>query len=319
MSRGLKLAAGLALLLVPFAFVDWAATLAALAGAAPLPLVLALLALSANIPLSALKWTLLLHVQGIRPGFLAALQAYWIGSFFSNYLPSNVSGDVVRLVVLRAEGRRAEAASSILVERLIGLVVLVALAVLALTLRPAYFDRFGLLELLWLLVLGLAGTMALALVAGEPLGRWLQRCAGGRNGIAYRLMAIVARVALALAVYRRRPMVVLGALALSLPFYGILILFQYLILGALGASLPLAEVALIAPLVQLVGLLPLAPNGLGLVEGAFVLFFVQAGVAPEVALAGALLRRILSVAVSLVGGLIWLQRAPAARPARAEG
>ena len=132
-------------------------------------------------------------------------------------------------------------------------------------------------------------------------------------------MTIVARVALALAVYRRRPMVVLGALALSLPFYGILILFQYLILDALGARLPLAEVALIAPLVQLVGLLPLAPNGLGLVEGAFVLFFVQAGVAPEVALAGALLRRILSFAVSLVGGLIWLQRSPAARPARAEG
>ena len=48
MSRGLKLAAGLALLLVPFAFVDWAATLAALAGAAPLPLLLALLALSAT-------------------------------------------------------------------------------------------------------------------------------------------------------------------------------------------------------------------------------------------------------------------------------
>jgi uncharacterized membrane protein YbhN (UPF0104 family) len=103
--------------------------------------------ISAAIFRGALKWSLLLRVQGMRPGFGAALEACWTGSFVSNYLPSNVSGDVVRLIVLRTEGRRPEIASSILVERLTGLVVLVALAAGALALRPGHFDDFGLLPL----------------------------------------------------------------------------------------------------------------------------------------------------------------------------
>ena len=169
MVRTLKLALGALLLLVPLVFVDWAATADALLGAALLPLALALPLLALNMPLSAFKWSLLLRVQGMRPGFGAALEAYWIGSFFSNYLPSNVSGDVVRLMVLRAEGRRPEITSSILVERLTGLVVLVALAAGALALRPGHFDDFGLLPLLWLMVLSLAVSLAFA--AGEPLAR----------------------------------------------------------------------------------------------------------------------------------------------------
>lgn len=306
MTRWLKFAAGGLLLAIPFAFVDWRATAAALLTAALLPLLLTLPLLVANMLLSAAKWDLLLRVQSIRPGFSAALQAYWIGSFFSNYLPSNVSGDVVRLIVLRAEGRRAEAASSILVERLTGLVVLVALAGLALALRPDHFDRFGLLPLLWLMVLGLAVAITLTFTAGEPLARALQNLAGRWSGFASRLLTIFARVSAALAIYRRRPGPLVVALALSVPFYGISIGFQFLLLDAVGADLGFFEVALVAPVVQLIGLLPLAPNGLGLVEGAFVLFYMQAGVPAELALAAALLRRALSFAVSLIGGVIWL-------------
>ena len=308
MAGWLKLALGAFLLLVPFAFVDWAPTFDALLSADLVPLAAAFLVLASNMPLSAFKWQLLLHVQGLRPGLPAALQAYWIGSFFSNYLPSNVSGDVVRLMVLRAEGRRAEVASSILVERLTGLAVLVALAILALGLRPEHFERFGLLPLLWLMVGGLAFAIGLVLTAGERLARRLESLAAGRSGLAHKLMKITARLAAALAAYRRRPGALVVAFALSVPFYAVLIAFQALVLHAVGADLPLLEVALVVPLVQLVGLLPLAPNGLGLVEGAFVLFYVQAGVPAELALAAAILRRAVSFAVSLLGGPLWLVR-----------
>ena len=61
--RWLKFAAGGLLLLVPFAFVDWRATADALLTAAIGPLALALPLLTSNMPLSAFKWNLLLHVQ----------------------------------------------------------------------------------------------------------------------------------------------------------------------------------------------------------------------------------------------------------------
>ena len=45
---------------------------------------------------------------------------------------------------------------------------------------------------------------------------------------------------------------------------------------------------------------------LGLAEGAFVLFYTQMGVPADQAFAAALLRRLVSTALSMPGGLLWL-------------
>ena len=47
-------------------------------------------------------------------------------------------------------------------------------------------------------------------------------------------------------------------------------------------------------------------NGLFLAEGAFVLVYASVGVAPETALAAAILRRLVDLANSGFGGLLWL-------------
>ena len=55
-------------------------------------------------------------------------------------------------------------------------------------------------------------------------------------------------------------------------------------------------------MIPLVSLLPLTLDGIGVVEGAFVLFYAAAGAPPEAALAAAMLRRPGTLAVSTVGG-----------------
>jgi hypothetical protein len=51
-------------------------------------------------------------------------------------------------------------------------------------------------------------------------------------------------------------------------------------------------------------------NGLGVAEGVFVLLYVQLGVDPETALAAAVLRRVVDLANSGLGGLFWLVQRP---------
>ena len=116
----LKPIIGIILLLALLLFVDWKETGAIIRESDRTLLAIALVLLLVNMPLSSVKWELLLRYQDVRAGFFPALRAYWIGSFFSNYLPSSVGGDVVRLFVLRAEGKKAEVASSILVDALQG-------------------------------------------------------------------------------------------------------------------------------------------------------------------------------------------------------
>jgi uncharacterized protein (TIRG00374 family) len=321
MVRWVKLAIGVGLLAALAVTMDWREIGVALARADILTLAAATFVLGLNMPISSFKWGLLLQAQGIRPGQLAMLRAYWIGSFAGNYLPGNVGGDVVRAVVIGCRDRLAEVVSSIVVERLTGLLMLLLLAAACLLAAPAPFAAVGLLVPLWLLVLGLLATlagMALATLFAEPL---LARFAS-RAGLAGRVAGKALKLSRAAGRYQRRPRLLLATVLVSAVFYLILVLFQLLVLKAVGAPVGLAQVALIAPMIPLVGMLPIAPNGLGLVEVAFTVLYNQLGVPEEIAFAAALLRRAIAVLVSLVGGLFWLAeprelRAAAEEPAAA--
>ena len=147
-------AAGLLGLLL--AWVDWRDS-AEILWEAQLSLVAAAtVAVVTGMVLSTWKWLLLLRANQIPLRGTAALECYWIGNFFSNYLPTNVGGDVVRYALLRHFGRPAQVAASLLVERLTGFLVLVALVTLALWARPAYYAIHVLQAVLWLAVGGAA-------------------------------------------------------------------------------------------------------------------------------------------------------------------
>jgi len=76
---------------------------------------------------------------------------------------------------------------------------------------------------------------------------------------------------------------------------------------AVGAKIQVTEAAVVAPVVLAVGLLP-SINGLGTVELTFVVLFGLMGVDPEVALAIAILRRLVMLGLSLVGGVLYSAR-----------
>jgi uncharacterized protein (TIRG00374 family) len=314
----IKLLIGVVLLTAPLLFLDWRELLRVVLEADASWILAATLGLVLNMPLSSVKWGLLLRAHGIAVGQLALLRAYWIGAFASNYLPSSIGGDVVRAVVIRTQGGLAEVASSILVERLTGLAVLILLSAGALAARPEPFRALGLLLPLWLLVLAAAGVVLGVAAGGRPSARLLDRLADAGQRTVRRLAVKLLKLVSATNGYRQAWRLVLAAMLTSLPFYGILILFQYGLLKAVGASVSFAEVACIAPLVPLIALIPVSINGLGLTEGAFTLFFMQIGVPAETAFAAALLRRAISVLVSLVGGLFWLlePRQPGPRGSR---
>jgi hypothetical protein len=95
-----------------------------------------------------------------------------------------------------------------------------------------------------------------------------------------------------------------------------MVLFQYCVIRSVGGDVSLLEVALITPLIAVVSFVPISINALGVAESAFVLFFSQAGLSPEEALAAAVLRRVLMTGYSLVGGVMWLREKPRLGSAR---
>ena len=302
--------------------VDLDEAAAALARARPLPLATALAASVLGVLVSAEKWRGLLLAAGVRLSLAACARLYWVGMFASNLLPTSVGGDAARLMLTPAPGRRAAVAGSILVERLTGFLVMLGLCTLGLALRPAYFDAPGLRNAFLAAVLALdLGVVAALLAPGllvPPLARLAGRLPPG--GIPGRAVAAAGRVAAAVAAQARDPAALARALGFSVLFYGTIIVAQHAVLRAAGADVSLLEVALVAAVVPLIAMAPVSLNGLGVAEGVFVLLYIQLGVDPGAALAAAVLRRLVDLANSGLGGPLWLafRAGPAAGRSRTE-
>src|SRR5262245_10820536 len=137
---------------------------------------LALVLQLGGVLISALKWWLLLRASGHPTPYLWAVRIYLVGQFFSNFLPTQIGGDAVRVYYLtRRIGRPAIAIASVFVERITGFLALTLIGAAALGLSA---DRLNnapqlLLGLIGCLLVA-GGGLVVALAA--PWGvRWLTR------------------------------------------------------------------------------------------------------------------------------------------------
>jgi glycosyltransferase 2 family protein len=302
--RALRSVGGVILLALLLYFLNWKESLLLLLNADPLPIILVVFLFPITVLISSIKWWMLLRIQHAGASLVSLFRYYWIGSFISNFLPSSVGGDVSRLMFFRKSGHLAQVAASIIVERLTGLAMLVVLCVVALIGRPDYFDSYGLLPLLWCLVVGCAVLLLLVFRVGAGVSALLERLLRGRGDYVQSFRVKLEKVIGAALYYRGKSNVLAGTLVLSILFYAVVFFGQYLILIALGAQFPLLKVFFVAPIVSLVSLIPLFPGGIGIAEGACVFFYTQAGLLPAEALALAVMGRFLLILLSSIGGLL---------------
>ncbi|MGE3290923.1 MAG: lysylphosphatidylglycerol synthase transmembrane domain-containing protein [Geminicoccaceae bacterium] len=275
----------------------------------------ALLVSMAGSAVSAEKWRGLLNASQIRISFGLAARLYWIGSFFSNFLPSSIGGDAVRLMLTPAPGRLNHVAGSILLERVTGLVVLLAITCLGLAVAPWTAPRLAAGHLLLPLVGGLALASTAVLLLPRRAAAFLALVRSHVPRFLRRPVRIAERLAWTVARQTRDRGAILRALVLSVPFYATVVLAQYFCLRAVGADIPLLYALLFGAGIQLLAVLPVSINGLGVSEGAFVALYATFGVTVWAALAAALVRRLVDLANSALGGLLWLAyRADAGSP-----
>src|SRR5512142_1488479 len=131
-STVLKVGVSIGLILFVFSRVPLAEVGSQLASASPVLLVLAFAAYVVAMTLNAVKWQILLRAQGIRIPFPALLRFQFIGFFFNNLPSATVAGDVMRGYGLaRYTDRTADAAVSVIVDRIIGLTAYMATAAVA--------------------------------------------------------------------------------------------------------------------------------------------------------------------------------------------
>ena len=258
--------------------------------------------------ISAWRWGVLLHAQHVTVGLGALLRSYLVATFFNNFLPSNIGGDVIRVRdTARAAGSKTRAATVVLVDRGIGLLALVLIAAvgasMATTASPA-MAAFG-PGLLWL-AFGV-GTLAGGVVLMRPhaMGRLLAPLKTlHQEWVEERISRLVS----ALARFRESPSALALGFAGGIVVQVVLVLFYAAIAQAILVPIPIAHLAVLIPLSFILQMAPVSVNGLGVREATFSFYFARLGLPLESALALSFLGVALVMLFSLSGGVANLTR-----------
>src|SRR5690606_32996369 len=127
--------------------------------------------------LSAWRWLVLLRAQDVHLPLGTLIASFLVATFFNNFLPSNIGGDVVRVGdTARAAGSKTLAATVVLLDRGIGLLGLVLVAALGATLSADVAVHAAIGGPVWLWFLLLAGLLLSAplVIAPERVTRLLK-------------------------------------------------------------------------------------------------------------------------------------------------
>lgn len=300
-------------------------------------LVLGLLFSFVMVAVSCWKWWLILGYQGTAIPFRVLYRWYFIGYFYSNFLPSNLGGDVARAwLVGRRCGSGSVALVSVFAERFTGMMVLLALAMI-LPFSAGDPWRHPAVWTIMALALGLFLVLILLLTLGPATARstWMghllarlrhllradqpeRRTARIWNGIADRLGTLMSKGTQLLQVMKARPAAFFWIMALSLLFYVFTLVNVMLAYRAFGLWPNMASIAAILPVALLVAMLPISLGNLGVAEGAYVFYFGLTGLAGELTLAMGLFLRLKVLFLGFIG-LILHMREPSVPPKRPPG
>ncbi|MGC9394692.1 MAG: lysylphosphatidylglycerol synthase transmembrane domain-containing protein [Anaerolineae bacterium] len=251
-----------------------------------------------GIVIRVFRWRALLHGLGVTPPLRLLLKLYLVGNFFNAVLPSGFGGDVVRVVELAQQEQRSAAIGTVIVDRLTGILSLMALGLVVLPftrgLAPWLVGTF--------IVVAVGGLLGGALLLE---GRLLRRLTA-RMPPALSLAGQGKLADIYAAVSGSGARAIWQALALSTLFNLVNIAVYWLCGLAVGIDVPLGFYFVFVPLLSLTLLIPISVGGLGARDWVAQPLFGSVGV-PAAAAAGLTLAvYAVMLAIGLIGLAIYL-------------
>ena len=255
------------------------------------------------------RWHVLLRAMDLPTSFARTFRGFFIGQFFNAFLFGACGGDLARAVFAAHDHseKRAEAVTSVFLDRAIGLVVTLLFGCALILSRLRFFAAQAEARLaLVLMGIFLLATLAfLVLFFGRNLFDrlpWLERLQ--RRG---RIGPLLRRAYDALFLFRQNARHLLGPALLSLANLLLLAVATAALARALDIPLAFADLLAVFPVITVLAAIPLTPGSLGVRETLYVQLLHPFGILPGPALMLSLLGFLAATIWSLFGGLLFLR------------
>lgn len=263
-------------------------------------IVIVFLCMILGVMISTYKWQILLSIHGIHFDFGMLQRYYFTSVFFNNFLPTTIGGDSYRIYkTLENTHSRAGAVVAVFTERATGIW---ALLVLGFAGGIALFLQKN-TDIPWLgIVLGTFGVLIVIpfifVIFSKSVVPWVS---ARKN-----FPRILKKALEHFDDYRRQPGRTFQIILISIFYHLFALSWMVVLLKAIGATTSIYNLVVAVAISNLVAILPISINGIGLMDGSFIYVMGELGMNYEPALIFMLLVRTLLIPLSLIGGLFYL-------------
>ena len=303
----LKLTVSVGLLAILFSRVDVARLWSVARQASTTWLASALGLYAVMVLASAWRWGLLLAAQNVRLPFRALTSSFLVATFFNNFLPSNIGGDVVRVAdTAPAAGSKTLATTVVLLDRGIGLLGLVLIAALGASTTSRLADGGPVPPvLLWAGFVVAMAVLTPALLMPHLFARLFRPLRALHPAWVDERLS---RLTLALSRFGEAPGALAACFGGAVLVQAVLVGFYVAIANSMRIPVGFAELAVIVPVTFIVQMVPLSMNGFGVREATFGFYFTRLGLPLESALLVSFMGAALIMVFSLTGAVAYLTR-----------
>ena len=267
--------------------------------------------------LAAIRWWFLLLVQGVHLPLSSVTAITFIGQFFNSFLLGAIGGDIIKAVYLQkyAPHQRTHATLSIIMDRVIGLFILIGASLIAIPWQFQYLMQNGQVHSVMFaltVTFAMSALMGLALIL-IPFHRMPPRIRALLNKIPHRHV-----FKLVMSGFRQHGVALkqtLASITVGIALTAVLVAAGYCIALGIGLTVSYLQMLVIMTVVICAISLPISIGGHGVREGVFMLMFAafglinvnqQTGRGGELAILFSLLFFAIPLIWSMVGGIIYL-------------
>ncbi|MEW6221087.1 MAG: lysylphosphatidylglycerol synthase transmembrane domain-containing protein [Thermodesulfobacteriota bacterium] len=276
------------------------AVLQQLARVEPLPFGLSLAAFFGGLVFLAVRLRLILLAHRASITTRQVYHLNLVALFFNNVLPSSLGGEAVKAYYLyRGTGGLLASFGAVLMDRICGLLTVVLVGSLSLALWAQDLASERIVRSLE--VLAAVTVVALLVLFNRTISDWVHRARVPL--LPPQVTAMLRDLFATIHFYRHRPLVLLGAVGLSVAGQFFFVLNIYYLAVSLGIAIPLTFFFAFLPICAVTGLAP-SMNGVGVREATFI-FFLHAYAPADQALALSLLTTVSLILIGMAGGVAY--------------
>jgi uncharacterized protein (TIRG00374 family) len=253
--------------------------------------------------ISAFKWKILIDYLGSKTPLVKLFGLYLIGYFTNLLLPSYLGGDAVRSYYIGKEVGQSQAAAATIFERFSGILSMSILALIS----SFFLREISTLMQIWIVIFCIALVLVFLISVSNTTNNILNKLIEKKIRFINPIFKLILKLSDSFKIVSKNKKLLAEVFFLSFLFHGMTVVNTVACAYAIGwSNISWIGVGTVIPTILIISALPIAPQGLGLQEGAFVFFLHTIGGTTEQALGISLLLRAKGYVLALVGGLLYL-------------